>query len=188
MLKNDLAPVVGMRPEQVPAGCVRPADLVEAWVEVLVALSTAHNKDDFDAADATSDTMLSPILTAPIKQVRQFYTSLRAALEADPRIPFAVWMGFEAWGKAIIADAPDEGIKRLKRKLAADIAELAEAPLQEQLPEALKRALMWRDSGTLEKIKERLEAGEKPKLEGRESCLFLVLKGSKRGEKVQVML
>src|SRR5574341_610418 len=159
-------------------GCRRPKavnvdELVKKWVEVLAAMSAAHNKDDYDAADYESDELLAPLLMAPVKQVRAFYENLLVALEADKRIPWVVRIGFEAWGNAVVKDAPDEGVKRLKNKLAAEIAELVEEPIRDQIPKAIERALRWRDAETLEAVKEQLEKGVKPKLRGRESCLFL---------------
>jgi hypothetical protein len=162
-------------------------DLVNKWIEAIAGMCLAHSKDEYDAQDAKADDLLGPILTAPIKQVREFYAALKMAMEKDKRVPFMVQMGFEVWGQFEVKDAPDEGIKRLKRKLAADIAELVEEPIKDQIPGAIKRALMWRDAETLEAVKETLEKGVKPKLRGRESCLFLEM--SRVGKpKVSVML
>ena len=98
-----------------------------------------------------------------------------------------VWMGFEAWGESAIAGAPDdESIKRLKNKLAADIAELVEEDVRDQIPKAIARALRWRDEERLTEIKEQLETGAKPKLVGRQSCLFLEVGRGKK--KTSVML
>lgn len=149
-------------------------ELVGKWVEAVVGMSTAHDKDGFDAADARADELMGPILTAPIKQVREFYGKLRDALKADQRVPMLVWMGFEAWGEVQIDKAVDDtGTLRLKNQLAGEIAELVELPIRDQIPEAIKRALRWRDPGRLEEIKTTLKAGAKPKLVGRQSCLFL---------------
>jgi hypothetical protein len=132
---------------------------------------------------------LSPILSAPIKQIREFYPVLLAKLKKDSRIPFLVWIAFDAWGECIIKNSPDEGVKRLKRRLAADIADLVEKPAAEQLPEAIKRALCWRDPETLKEVKAALKDGAKPKLVGRQSCLFLECKPRGRNaKKISVML
>ena len=55
-------------------------------------------------------------------------------------------MGFEAWGEVMVKDAPDEGIKRLKTKLASDIADLVEEDVRDQIPKAIARALRVRNS------------------------------------------
>lgn len=163
---------------------LKPMDvkkLATDWIEAIVGMCLAHDKDTYDAHDAKADELLGPLLTAPIKQVREFYSELSQAMRADKRVPMLVWMGFEAWGEAIVKDAPDEGVKRLKNKLAGEIADLVEMDIKDQIPEAIKRALRWRDPGVLKDIKETLESGEKPKLRGRESCLFLeVGKGKKK--------
>lgn len=167
------------KPMDVPA-------LVEKWIEAIVGMSLAHDKDTFDAHDAKADELLTPILGAPVRQVREFYHQLRERMRADKRVPMLVWMGFEAWGEVMVKDAPDEEIVRLKNKLAGEIAELVEGPVAEQIPGAVQRALRWRSPEQLGKVKAALESGAKPKLVGRQSCLFLeVGRGDK---KVSVML
>lgn len=175
--------MAGKRTKRIP---VNIDDMVPKWIEAVVGMSTAHDKDDYDAHDAKADELLGPLMTAPIKQVREFYHRLLLAMQEDKRVPFMVWMGFAAWGKHVVEDAPDEGIKRLKRKLAADIAELVEGDIRDQIPQAIQRALMWRDEETLKNVKAKLESGVKPKLRGRESCLFLEAGRGKK--KVSVML
>jgi len=87
----------------------------------------------------------------------------------------------------MVKNAPDEGVKRLKNKLAGEIAELVEEDIKDQIPQAIKRALRWRDPATLEAIKDKIESGTaKPKLRGRESCLFL--EAGRGKSKVSVML
>jgi hypothetical protein len=51
-----------------------------------------------------------------------------------------------------------------------------------QLVEAIAGALQWRSGERLEAVKQRLDAGEKPRIRGRESCLFL-----EAGEEVVVL-
>lgn len=148
-------------------------ELVESWIEAVVGLCLAHDKDTYDAHDAKADELLGPLLAAPVKQVREFYHKLLDRMKADSRVPMLVWMGFDAWGEVMVKDAPDEGVKRLKNKLASEIAELVEEPIRDQIPKAIQRALRWRDPETLKAVKETLESGVKPKLRGRESCLFL---------------
>jgi hypothetical protein len=165
---------------------VQVDSLVDAWIEAIVGMSQAHDKDAYDAHDAKADELLGPLLAAPVAQVREFYGKLQERMRADKRVPMLVWMGFEAWGEVMVKDAPDEGVKRLKNKLAAEIAELVEEPIREQIPKAIQRALRWRDPETLKAVKETLESGVKPKLRGRESCLFLEAGRGKK--KVSVML
>jgi hypothetical protein len=165
---------------------VKVDELVEQWIEAVVGMSTAHDKDSYDSHDAKADELLGPLLAAPIKQVREFYHKLAERMKADERVPLIVWMGFEAWGEVMVKDAPDEGVKRLKNKLAQEIAELVEADVRDQIPNAIARALRWRDPETLKRVKEKIESGVKPKLRGRESCLFLECGSGPK--KVSVML
>ncbi len=160
--------------------------LVSEWIEAIVGMCLAHDKDSYDAEDAKADLLLGPLLTAPVKQIRDFYAKLTRQMRADKRVPMLVWMGFEAWGEVMVKDAPDEGIKRLKNKLASEIADLVEEPIRDQIPKAIQRALRWRDPETLEAVKKTLAGGAKPKLRGRESCLFLEAGRGKK--KVSVML
>ena len=166
---------------------VKVNELADQWIEAIVGMVLAHDKDTYDANDAKADELLGPLLAAPIAQVREFYNVLLAKMKKDKRIPFIVHMGFEAWGEVQVKDAPDEGVKRLKNKLAGEISDLVEMDIRDQIPEAIKRALRWRDPETLKDVKAALEGGAKPKLRGRESCLFLECKPRGK-EKVSVML
>ncbi|HSZ58664.1 MAG TPA: hypothetical protein VK797_23550 [Tepidisphaeraceae bacterium] len=147
--------------------------LADQWIDAVVKMCLSHDKADYDAADAQADTLLRPILAAPIKQVREFYHLLLQKMRDEKRVPFLVWVSFEAWGEFAVKDAPDQGVKRLKAKLAADLAELVKEPVAEQLPKAIARALKWRDPEQLKEVKAAVEAGAKPKLVGRQSCLYL---------------
>ena len=167
-------------------GLMKVDALVEQWIEAVVGLCTAHDKDTYDAHDARADELLGPLLSAPVKDIREFYVKLQAKMRDDKRVPMIVWMGFEAWGEVMVKNAPDEGVKRLEKKLAGEIAELVEADIRDQIPEAIKRALQWRDPETLQAVKDTIESGAKPKLRGRESCLFLECGRGKK--KVSVML
>lgn len=160
--------------------------LVDDWIEAIIGMCTAHDKNSYDAHDAKADELLGPLMFAPIKQVREFYFELSKRMKEDKRVPMLVWMGFEAWGEMIVKDAPDQDIKRLKNKLAKEIAEIVEKDVRDQIPKAIARALRWRDEDTLKEIKEKLESGVKPKLRGRESCLFL--EAGRGKNKVSVML
>ena len=175
-----------IRPSTKPRTPMDIESVSDAWVNAIVQMCLSHSKDDFDAADAQADALLGPMLTAPVAQIRAFYARLLEKLRADKRVPFLVVMGYEAWGQGIVKDAPDEGIKRLKNTLAREISELAEESIRDQIPKAVERALRWRDPETLQEVKEALKGGAKPKLRGRESCLFLEIGRGKK--KVSVML
>lgn len=159
---------------------------VKSWIEAVVGMCLAHSKDEYDSHDAKADELLGPLLTAPVKELREFYHKLLEEMKNDKRVPMLVWMGFDAWGEVSVKNAPDEGIKRLKNKLASEIADLVEEPIREQIPKAIERALRWRDAETLQAVKETLKKGVKPKLRGRESCLFL--EAGRGKNKVSVML
>jgi hypothetical protein len=55
------------------------------------------------------------------------------------------------------------------------------------LKEALVGALQWRSEEQLKKIEEGVRSGAKPRLRGKESCLFLVVNEGTQDE-AQVML
>jgi hypothetical protein len=166
--------------------------LVAKWHKVVSGLALAHDRDEADRYEASIDECLTPILSAPIKQVREFYPKLLASLKADKAIPFLVWRAYEVWVDQVLAKAPDEGIKRLKTDLARQIADMVEGDVKEQLPEAIIRALQWRDAETLAEVKETVEsekaAGHKVRLKGRESCLFLEAGGTEDEPKVCVQI
>lgn len=159
--------------------------MVDNWKDVFVTLCTAHDKDEIDKAEYKMDELLTPILSAPVAQLREFYVGLRDALKADVRVPFFVWSIFRAWGLVVAEKATDEPTrKHLRKQLATEIAEMVDDKVRGDLVEALVGALMWRDPPTLKKIKEDLNTGAKPRLRGRESCLFLVTE-RKKGRRVE---
>lgn len=165
--------------------------LVAKWMDVIPRMCLAHNKEESDEAEAAVEEMLNPILAAPIKQCREFVGKIAAAMEADPRVPWVVWSTFGVWQKNFEA-APDEKVKRLKKKLAAEIVELVEEDVRPDLGKAMIRALMWRDEETLQEIKaatiDLKKRGGRVRAVGRESCLFLqVPRGSGR-KRAEVML
>lgn len=162
------------------------SEMVDKWIMAISGMCTAHSKDDFDAHDAKADELMTPILSAPIKQVREFYALLGTKLRETPTVPMLVWMGFDAWGEIFVKDVDDEGIKRLKNKLAREIADIVEMDVREQIPQAIARALRWRDPETLKEVKSVLESGAKPKLVGRQSCLFLEVGRGKNKKSVML--
>ncbi len=167
-------------------------EVVARWHKALVQLCIAHSKDDADRAEADVEACLTPLLTAPIKQIREFIPKLRDTLKNDPTVPYLVWRAFEVWVKVALDKATDEGVKTLKTELAQEIADLVEEDAKNQLPEAIVRALQWRDPETLQEFKETVEkekkAGRPVRMRGRESCLFLEAGGSEEEPKVCVQL
>ena len=83
--------------------------MVTAWVEAVVGMCLAHDKDTYDAHDAKADELLGPLLMAPVKQIREFYHQLLEKMKADPRVPMLVWMGFQAWGEVMVKDLRSGG-------------------------------------------------------------------------------
>lgn len=166
--------------------------MVERWRKVVVGMCVAHDKDEADRYEAAIEECLTPILAASMKQVREFYPKLMTALKNDPAVPYLVWRSYEVWVNMVIAKAPDEAIKRLKTDLAKEIVDLVEADIRDQLPQAMIRALQWRDPGKLEEVKatviEEQQKGNKPRLRGRESCLFLEVGGTEHNPAVQVQI
>lgn len=163
--------------------------MVAKWLPEMLKLATAHDKDDQDEAEAALDDLLSPLLSAPVAQLREFYTKLVEGMKADRRFPMVIWRVFESWGEHVVAKAPDEAVIQLKEKLARDVIELCERDAKEQLPEAMVRALMWRAPERLEEVKSALKAGGRARMTGRESCLYLeIIPKGKRRPIAQVML
>ena len=151
--------------------------MIQGWHQATFRLSTGHSKDDIDTADFALDELMSPLLTAPVSQLRAFYFGLAASLKNDPAVPWFVWATFEAYGEVIVKNAPDQAVKDLKVQLAREIAELVEQDVQPDIVAAITGALQWRDPQTLEAVRDAVKAGEKPRLMGRQSCLFLVCGG-----------
>lgn len=153
------------------------AKMVRLWLPVLKALSTAHDKNALDEAECRVEELIQPVLAAPVKQIRRFYKEIVCELKKDPEVPFFVWSMFEAWGKVIIDRAPDGELLELKDDLASEIAHLVEKDVQPDITKAIAGALRWRSKETLEKVRDVVEAGEKPRLTGKQSCLFLEVGG-----------
>jgi hypothetical protein len=160
--------------------------MVYEWTAIIRGLSTAHDKESLDRAEFDMDEHLTPLLTAPVKQIREFYTELVTALKNDPTIPFFVWAWFESWGKVILQNAPDSDVKQLKTALAAEIAELVEEDVKPDLRKAIEGALKWRSEESLEKIKTTVQKGGKARMVGKESCLFLEVEHESGTERVML--
>jgi len=147
--------------------------MVALWVPIVKGLATAHSKEELDHCEFELDRCLAPLLTAPVRQIREFYVALVQALKTDPAVPFFVWSAFDAWHEVILKRAPDEDVVRLKKALAGEIAALVEEDVRPDIGSAIRGALQWRPAQQLEQVRDALKGGAKPKLVGRESCLFL---------------
>ena len=169
---------------------MKVAEMVAKWKEAVVRLAVAHDKEEADRVEASIEELLTPLLSAPCKDIRQFAALLAAELMNDPKVPYLVWRAFEVWTAQMDA-SPDQEVKELKEGLAREIVEMVEKDAREQLPDAMIRALMWRSPERLEEVKavvaEEKAAGRKVKLAGKESCLFLVAaEGTDREVCVQI--
>jgi hypothetical protein len=148
-------------------------EMVSRWVPIIRGLSTAHTKTELDKCEFEMEQHMTPLLAAPVKQLREFYKELVKALKADPTIPLFVWASFNAWWEVVVKDAPDGAVVELKKELANEIAELVEKDVAPDIGKAIASALQWRPAERLEKVRDAVKRGAKPKLTGRESCLFL---------------
>lgn len=149
------------------------AALVAAWVPIIRGLSTAHGKATVDRCEFDMETHLRPLLVTKVADIRAFYAALVTALKADATIPFFVWALFESWGDVILKRAADEDVRALKKELAAEIVDLVEADVAPDVPKAIAAALQWRSAEQLIKVRDAVKSGAKPRLVGKESCLFL---------------
>lgn len=151
--------------------------MVETWMPLIVRLAIAHDIDERDAASAKLDEFLTPIIAAPVAQIREFYRELMRRMKADPSVPWAVWKMFEFWGTNVLDKIEKEEVIGLKTELAKRIAErsFGQIPATDWIT-SMADALQWRDPETLKKVEAVLDKGEeKPRVKGRQSCLFLVL-------------
>lgn len=150
--------------------------MVETWLPLVKKLAIAHNVDDRDAASSALDEQLLPVLAAPVAEIRQFYRTLTQRLKDDTTVPWAVWKLFDFWGTNVLDKINKDEIIGLKKEIAGRIAEHSmEVIPREDWINSMIGALQWRSPEKLEQIEKKLEAGHKPKIKGRESCLFLVV-------------
>lgn len=157
--------------------------MVNDWLPLIVQLATAHDIDESDQASARLDEMLLPVIAAPVSEIREFYQKLVTTMKADPRVPWSIWRLFEFWGTNVLDKIDKEETIGLKTELAKKIAEHS----FEQIPrsdwiDSMVGALQWRHPEKLKEVETALEKGHKPRVKGRESCLFLEV------DQVQVML
>lgn len=166
-------------------------EVVPKWHKLVVGLAMAHDKDEADRLEASVEDLLTPLLTAPVAQIRQFAHLLLESMMNDKAVPFLVWRAFQVWVEQM-DQAPDGEVKELKRDLAKQIVDMVEQDAKEQLPDAMVRALMWRSPRQLEEVKAVVEAetsaGRKVRLRGRESCLFLEAGGTEEEPAVCVQI
>lgn len=157
--------------------------MVETWVPLIRKLAVAHDIDEKDEASSSLDDALVPIISAPVGEIRLFYRTLIERLKDDPTIPWAIWRLFEFWGKNVLDKITKDEELKLKTELATRIAQnsIALIPRSDWV-ESMVGALQWRSPERLEEINAAIDAGEKPRVRGKESCLFLQV-----GEK-EVML
>jgi len=160
--------------------------MVYHWTAIIRELSTAHDKNSLDKAEFDMDEHLTPLLTAPVKQIREFYSELVESLKSDSTIPFFVWAWFESWGEVILKHAKDTEIKELKTSLAAEIAELVEEDVKPDLRKAIEGALKWRAEENLVKIRDSVRKGGKARMVGKESCLFLEVQHENTVERIML--
>lgn len=149
-------------------------DMVQKWVPLVKQLALAHDIDEKDLASAALDDLLREIITAPVKQLREFYRELTAELKKDKSVPWALWKLFDFWGENVLDKLQTEQEMVLRGELAQQIAErsIEQIPVKDWI-DSMIGALMWRSPERLEEIKAKLDEGHKPRVKGRESCLFL---------------
>ena len=161
--------------------------MVENWLPLIVKLATAHDVDERDSASSQLDEFLTPIIAAPVVQIREFYRELVQRMKADPGVPWAVWRLFEFWGTNVLDKIDKEEVIGLKTELAKRIAEnsFAQIPREDWI-QSMVGALQWRDPEKLKQLDAAVSAGAKPRVRGKESCLFLVVQVGEA--ETQVML
>ena len=152
--------------------------MVESWLPLIRQLATAHDIDERDSASSQLDEYLTPIIAAPVVQIREFYRELVKRMKADQSVPWATWKMFEFWGTNVLDKIEREEIVGLKTEIAKRIAEHS----FDQIPKSdwiasMVGALQWRNPEKLEQIEGALRDGHKPRVRGKESCLFMEVGG-----------
>jgi hypothetical protein len=153
-------------------------DMIGKWLPLIRQLAMAHDIDERDAASSQLDEFLTPIIAAPVAQIREFYRELVKRMKADPTVPWCVWKMFEFWGTNVLDKIEKEEVIGLKTEIAKRIAEnsFAQIPRSDWI-DSMVGALQWREPEKLEKIEKAIEAGEKPRVRGKQSCLFMQVAG-----------
>jgi len=147
--------------------------LVVRWVPIIRGLCVGHDKAEIDRCEFESQELLAPLLACRVKQLREFFDKLCTALRSDPSIPLFVHTMFDAYNAGVVQKAADQDIKQLKTALAGEIADLVEEQVRPDLKQALIGALQWRGERELTEVRDAVKNGAKPRVRGRESCLFL---------------
>jgi hypothetical protein len=150
----------------------KPMDIdkmIAAWVPLVKQLATAHNIDERDLASSSLDEYLTPLIAAPVAQIRDFYRRLIQALKDDSTIPWAVWKLFEVWGREVLDKITSEQEVKLKTEIAERIARssINKIPVEDWV-QSMVGALQWRSPETLEKVEKAIEAGETPRVRGKD--------------------
>ncbi len=150
--------------------------MVDIWLPLIKKLAVAHDIDERDTVSSKLDEYLTPIIAAPVVQIREFYRELVRQMKVDPTVPWAVWRLFEFWGENVLDKIEKEEVIGLKTELAKRIAEnsFAQIPPEDWI-NSMVGALQWRHPEKLEQIDGALKAGHKPRVRGKESCLFLAV-------------
>jgi hypothetical protein len=158
--------------------------MVNNWLPLIRQLAMAHDIDERDSASSQLDEYLTPIIAAPVVQIREFYRELVKRMKADKSVPWVVWKMFEFWGTNVLDKIEKEEVIGLKTELARRIAEnsFAQIPKEDWIA-SMVGALQWRHPEKLEEIDKALDAGHKPRVRGKQSCLFLAV-----GDSCEVML
>lgn len=174
-------------PSRRPRTPVDVEKTVNDWLVLIRQLATAHDVDEKDAASSRLDDLLLPIIAAPVDQIRLFYRTLVERMKADKSVPWAVWRLWEFWGSNVLDKIEKQEMLTLKTDLAKKIAERSfeDIPKEDWIA-SMVGALQWRSIETLEKVDKAIESGEKPRVKGKESCLFLIV--GENPEAPQVML
>lgn len=148
--------------------------MVNDWVPLVKKLALAHDVDEKDAASSALDDLLVPVISAPVAQIRSFYRKLTDRLKNDKEVPLFLYRLFEFWGENVLDKVSKEEMVGLKKEIASRIAErsMEEIPKQDWI-DSMIGALQWRSPEKLEEIESNLKAGHKPRVRGKESCLFI---------------
>src|SRR5258708_14090034 len=98
-------------------------EMVGKWVPLVKQLALAHDVDEKDLASSTLDDLLKEVITSPVKQIREFYKELTAAMKKDKSVPWALCKLFDFWGENVLDKLETEQVMTLPRKLDKQFAE-----------------------------------------------------------------
>lgn len=150
--------------------------LVHLYHDALLTMSTAHTHEEHTRVERMTDDLMTPLLKAPVDQLREFAATLAAELKADERVPFMVWSTFERVCAPLIAARPQGKDMKLRDELAKETAELVEPTIpRADLVESIAGALKWRAPAQIKAVRDAVKSGGQVRVEGRQSCLFLAV-------------